>query len=173
MGALLSTALGLLALTAFSVYTTKRLSKTESLQDLNLKPVGIIILGLGLFYLWNYLTWIFFGGDHVWSSWYAWLLGHNMDLWMLSLPLVGLPLLFDTHSMQMGFNQTYRKLLYATQGVGAVFVAVFLAAYLGGLPSTDVLHSEPIFRIPLIIFGAALLILILATVIMAAYLRKR
>ncbi|UCC58308.1 MAG: hypothetical protein JSW14_08200, partial [Candidatus Bathyarchaeum sp.] len=60
-----------------------------------------------------------------------------------------------------------------TQGVGAVFVAVFLAAYLGGLPSTDVLHSEPIFRIPLIIFGAALLILILATVIMATYLRKR
>ena len=54
-----------------------------------------------------------------------------------------------------------------------VFVAVFLAAYLGGLPSTDVLHSEPIFRIPLIIFGAALLILILATVIMAAYMRKR
>ena len=173
MVALLSTVLGLLALTAYSVYTTKTLSKTESLQDLNLKPVGVIILGLGLFYLWNYLTWIFFGGDHVWSSWYAWLLGHNMDLWMLSLPLVGLPLLFDTRSMQMGVNQTHRKLLYATQGVGAVFVAVFLAAYLGGLPSTDVLHSEPIFRIPLIIFGAALLILILATVIMAAYMRKR
>ncbi len=173
MVAFLSTVLGLLALTAYSVYTTKTLSKTESLQDLNLKPVGVMILGLGLFYLWNYLTWIFFGGDHVWSSWYAWLLGHNMDLWMLSLPLVGLPLLFDTRSMQMGFNQTHRKLLYATQGVGAVFVAVFLAAYLGGLPSTDVLHSEPIFRIPLIIFGAALLILILATVIMAAYMRKR
>ena len=147
--------------------------KTESLQDLDLKPVGVIILGLGLFYLWNYLTWIFFGGDHVWSSWYAWLLGHNMDLWMLSLPLVGLPLLFDTRSMQMGFNHAHRKLLYTTQGVGAVFVAVFLGAYLGGLPSTDVLHSEPIFRIPLIIFGTAFLILILSTVIMAAYLKKR
>ncbi len=173
MVAFLSTALGLLALTVYSVYATKTLSRTESLQDLNLKPVGIIILGLGLFYLWNYLTWIFFGGDHVWSSWYAWLLGHNMDLWMLSLPLVGLPLLFKSRSIQMGFNKNLGKLLYATQGVGAVFVAIFLAAYLGGLPSTDVLHSEPIFRIPLIIFGAALLILILATVIMAAYLRKR
>jgi len=73
----------------------------------------------------------------------------------------------------MGFNQNQGKLLYATQGVGAVFVAVFLAAYLGGLPSTDVLHSEPIFRIPLIIFGAALLILILATAIMAAYLEEK
>ena len=173
MGAFLSTALGLLALTVYSVYATRTLSRTESSQDLNLKPVGVIILGLGLFYLWNYLTWIFFGGDHVWSSWYAWLLGHNMDLWMLSLPLVGLQRLFNTRSISMGFNKNLGKLLYATQGVGAVFVAVFLAAYLGGLPSTDVLHSEPIFRIPLIIFGAALLILILATVIMAAYLRKR
>ncbi|MFC1487739.1 hypothetical protein ACFLRN_08660 [Thermoproteota archaeon] len=173
MVAFLSTAIGLLALSIYSVYATKKHSRTESLQDLNLKPVGIIILGLGLFYLWNYLTWIFFGGDHVWSTWYAWLLGHNMDLWMLSLPLVGLPLLFNTKSIPTGFNQKHGKLLYATQGVGAVFVAVFLAAYLGGLPSTDVLHSEPIFRIPLIIFGAVLLILILATVIMATYLRKR
>jgi hypothetical protein len=170
--AFLSTAFGLLALTTCSVYATKKLSRTENLQDLNLKPIGVIILGLGLFYLGNYLTWIFFGGDHVWSSWYAWLLGHNMDLWMLSLPLVGLPLLFDKRSIQMGFNQNQSKLLYATQGVGAVFVAVFLAAYLGGLPSTDVLHSELAFRVPLIIFGAALLVLILAFVIMAAYLRE-
>jgi Zn-dependent protease with chaperone function len=65
------------------------------------------------------------------------------------------------------------KFLYATEGVGAVFVAVFLAAYLGGLPSTNVLHSELAFRIPLIVFGAALLVLILVTVILAAYLRKR
>jgi hypothetical protein len=73
----------------------------------------------------------------------------------------------------MGFNRNnVTKLLYASQGVGAVFVAVFLAAYLGGLPSTNVLHSEPIFRIPLIAFGAALLALILSTVIVAAYLRK-
>jgi hypothetical protein len=64
------------------------------------------------------------------------------------------------------------KLLLATQGVGAVFMGIFLTAYLGGLPSTDVLHSEPAFRIPLIIFGAILLILVLSTVILAAYLKK-
>ena len=96
MVAFLSTAVGLFALTVYSAYVTKKLAGTESLQDLNLRPVGAIILGLGLFYLWNYLTWIFFGGDHIWSSWYAWFLGHNMDLWMLSLPLVGLPLLFSS-----------------------------------------------------------------------------
>jgi hypothetical protein len=63
------------------------------------------------------------------------------------------------------------QFLFATQGVGAVFVGVFLAAYLAGLPSTDVLHSEPVFRIPLIVFGAAFLVMILATAIVAA-LRK-
>lgn len=172
MIAFLSTAIGVLALTVYSIYATKSFSITESLQDLNLKPIGTIILGLGLFYLWNYLTWIFFGGDHIWSSWYAWLLGHNMDLWMLSLPLVGLPLLFDATSISMGFKQNQGKLLYVTECVGAVFVSVFLGAYLGGLPSTDVLHSELIFRIPLIVFGSTFLILILANVVMAC-LRKK
>ena len=94
MVAFLSTVVGLLALTLYAVYATKKLSGTENLQSLNLRPVGIIILGLGLFYLWNYLTWIFFGGDYIWSSWFAWLLGHNMDLWMLSFALIGIPLLF-------------------------------------------------------------------------------
>ena len=38
-------------------------------------------------------------------------------------------------------EKTVNVLLYATEGLGAVFIAIFLAAYLGGLPSTDVLHS--------------------------------
>ena len=63
------------------------------------------------------------------------------------------------------------KFLFVIEGVGAVFVAVFLAAYLGGLfytPQTTVLHSEIAFKIPLLIFGAVLLILILVSVILAA-----
>ena len=39
--------------------------------------------------------------DIKWSGWYAWFLGHNMDLWALSLPLFGLPLLFH----QKRFNE--------------------------------------------------------------------
>jgi hypothetical protein len=65
--------------------------------------------------------------------------------------------------------------LLAVQGVGAVFVGIFLAAYLGGLimtPSTTVLHSEPAFRIPLTIFGIVLLVLVLATVVLAIYSKK-
>lgn len=73
----------------------------------------------------------------------------------------------------MRFNEKHvTQLLFATQGVGAVFVGIFLAAYLAGLPSTDVLHSEPAFRIPLMVFGAVLLVLVLVTVILAAYLKK-
>lgn len=96
----LSTIIGLLALAIYSGYVTKKYATTESLQELNLKPVAVIIFGLGFWFLWNYLTWIFFGGDYVWSDWYAWLLGHNMDLWMLSLPLVALPLLFHNKNAQ-------------------------------------------------------------------------
>lgn len=88
------TTIGLLALAIYTAYFTKKSSSVESLQELNLKTIGAIILALGMYFLWNYLTWIFFGGDYLWSYWYAWFLGHNMDLWMLSLPLLGLPLLF-------------------------------------------------------------------------------
>jgi hypothetical protein len=88
------TVFGLLALAIYSAYFTKKSSGAESLQELNLKTVGAIIIALGMYFLWNYLTWIFFGGNYLWSDWYRWFLGHNMDLWMLSLPLLGLPLLF-------------------------------------------------------------------------------
>jgi hypothetical protein len=56
--------------------------------------------------------------------------------------------------------------------VGTVLVGIFLAAYLGGLPSTNVLHSEVAFRLPLTILGAVLLALILLTIIFAAFQRK-
>ena len=62
--------------------------------------------------------------------------------------------------------------LFAVQGVDLVFAAVFLAAYLGGLPTTNVLHNEAAFRIPLTVIGTVLLILILAAVIMSVYSRR-
>jgi uncharacterized membrane protein YqhA len=84
----------LLALAIYTAFFAKKSIGAETLQDLKLKTIGAIILALGMYFLWNYLTWIFFGGNYLWSPWYAWFLGHNMDLWMLSLPLLGLPLLF-------------------------------------------------------------------------------
>jgi hypothetical protein len=62
--------------------------------------------------------------------------------------------------------------LYVAQGVGAVFVALFVGAYLGGLPSTAVLHSEPVFRIPLAVIGAVFLVLVIS-VLVVAFLAKK
>jgi len=72
--------------------------------------------------------------------------------------------------LEDGKNRVTNFLL-ATQGVGAVFVAVFLAAYLGGLPTTTVLHKYLAFRIPLTVFGIALLVLVLAGVLWAISLK--
>jgi hypothetical protein len=87
---------GLPVLAIFTAYFAgKSISiGTETLEKLNLRALGAIIVGLGLYFLWNYLTWIFFGGNYLWSDWYAWFLGHNLDLWLLTLPVIGLPLLF-------------------------------------------------------------------------------
>jgi hypothetical protein len=158
----LFTAFGLLALTIYTAVTAKY-AKAETIDQLNLKPIGVIIVTLGMWFLWNYLSWIFFGGNYLWSDWFAWFLGHNMDLWMLALPLAGVPLLFN--------GKQIKKLLLATEGVGVVFTGIFLAAYLAGLPTTNVLHSELAFRIPLAIFGLLLIVLVLSCIV-TAKLRK-
>lgn len=64
------------------------------------------------------------------------------------------------------------QFLFAVQGVGIVFVGIFLVSYLGGLPTTNVLHIEPVFRIPLAVFGLLFLVLVLATLVLSALGRK-
>lgn len=92
------TVFGLLALGIFSVYFAKKSIGTEVLIMLKLKTVGLIIFIAGFYFLWNYLAWFFFGKPELWSDWYAWFLGHNLDLWVLSLPLIGIPLLLKKFS---------------------------------------------------------------------------
>jgi hypothetical protein len=87
------TSVGLVALAIYTAYSSKKLSRVATLQDLKLGTVGVIILALGTYFLWNYLSWVILAGNQ-WNDWYAMFLGHNLNLWMLSLPLVGLPLLF-------------------------------------------------------------------------------
>jgi hypothetical protein len=87
------TSFGMLALTIFVAHFTKKSMGTENIEKLDIKTIGAIITVLGLFYLWNYLSWIFFGQPETWSYWYLWFLG-DLNLWLLSIPVVGLPLLF-------------------------------------------------------------------------------
>jgi uncharacterized membrane protein YqhA len=86
------TTFGLLALLLAMVKFARKSFGIRTLEELDLRVLGAIIVALGLYFLWNYLSWIIF--DTPWSAWYAWFLGHNLDLWLLSIPLVGLPLLF-------------------------------------------------------------------------------
>ena len=65
------------------------------------------------------------------------------------------------------------KFLFAAEAVGIVFVGLFCAAYLLGLPTTNVLHSEPFLRIPLNIFGVVLLILVLMGCVLAVLPKKK
>ncbi len=62
--------------------------------------------------------------------------------------------------------------LFAVQGVGIVFVAIFIVAYLGGLPTTNVLHNQPVFRISLAVVGVVFLVITFATVVLAVFSRK-
>jgi F0F1-type ATP synthase assembly protein I len=62
--------------------------------------------------------------------------------------------------------------LFAAEGVGAAFVGIFLAAYLAGIPTTVVYHSEPAFRISLIILGIILLVMVLSVSVLAALSKK-
>jgi hypothetical protein len=54
-----------------------------------------------------------------------------------------------------------------TQAIGAIFFAVFLTSYALALPSNQVLHGEPIFRISLSIFGGLFLALIAIAIVLS------
>jgi hypothetical protein len=88
------TTVGLLLLALYAVYFSKKSFEAESLAALNLHTVGVIVTLVGLYFGGLYVMWIFLGSVGGWGIWYAWILGHNLDLWAMSLPFVGLPLLF-------------------------------------------------------------------------------
>jgi hypothetical protein len=85
---------GLLLLTLYAAYFSKKSFGAKSLEELNFKKIGLIIILFGLYMDVNYMLWLFFGSVGGWGSWYAWMLGHNMDQWLLALPILGLPLYF-------------------------------------------------------------------------------
>lgn len=157
------TAVGLLVLTIFTVVFAKKSLEAGSVEKLDIQKIGAIVAVLGLVFLWNYLTWIFFGRDEIWSNWYVWFLGHNSNLWLLSLPLVGLPLVV---------KNLKNTVWLVFEGVGAIFASLFLAAYLGGIPTTVVYHSEPVFRVPLAVFGALFLVIALVVLVLSMRSKK-
>jgi hypothetical protein len=93
------TTFGLIVLTILIAILTRKSAGTDNFDCLDTQRIGAIITILSLIYLWNYLTWIFFGKDETWSYWYLWFLV-NPNLWLLSISTLGLPLLFK-HKMEV------------------------------------------------------------------------
>ncbi|MCW4007152.1 MAG: hypothetical protein NWF09_00455 [Candidatus Bathyarchaeota archaeon] len=95
MFSFLFSTVGLYLLALYTAYFAKKSMRAESIEMINLHTVGAIVTLVGLYFGTNYVMWIFLGSVGGWGSWYAWILGHNLDLWTMSLPLVGLPMLFQ------------------------------------------------------------------------------
>ncbi|MCW4006394.1 MAG: hypothetical protein NWF04_07360 [Candidatus Bathyarchaeota archaeon] len=87
------TSVGLLALGVYAAYFTRKNSHLPSISKLNLQTVGAIVTLMGTYFLGLYIMWAYLGTVGGWSDWYAWFLGHNVDLWAMALPLIGLPLM--------------------------------------------------------------------------------
>jgi hypothetical protein len=88
------TTVGLLVLALYAVYFCKKSIGTEHIADLDFRAIGVIVTATGLYFAGIYVMWIIFGSVGGWGAWYQWFLGHNLDLWVLCLPLLGVPLLF-------------------------------------------------------------------------------
>jgi hypothetical protein len=65
------------------------------------------------------------------------------------------------------------KFLYVFEGIGSVFVGAFLVAYLAGLPTDVVHHSEPTLRMILSLFGGILIIFVIISLIVSALNKKK
>ena len=69
-------------------------------------------------------------------------------------------------------NGQISKFLFGLEGIGAIFVGAFLLAYLMGLPTDVVHHSDLTLRMILSIFGGLLLILVIIGLLVSV-LKKR
>jgi hypothetical protein len=106
MFSFLFSTVGLLLLGFYATYFAKKSIGTESLEKLNLRIVGAIITIVGLYFGIHYVMYIFLGAVGGWGTWYAWMLGHNLDLWAMALPLLGLPIMFYLKTSQRKETQT-------------------------------------------------------------------
>ena len=92
------TAGGLFILALYAGAYAKRFSGTETLAALDLKKAGIITTAFGLYFDITFLLWLLFDAPIGVGVWKTFFIEHNVDLWLMVLPLVGLPLIFSKNS---------------------------------------------------------------------------
>jgi hypothetical protein len=89
------TSIGLLLLASYSAYFARKSIGADSLSSLDTGTIGYIITFFGLYFVFTYFLWLIFGFVGGWSSWYAWFFNHNVDLWLLTAPILGLALILQ------------------------------------------------------------------------------
>ena len=65
------------------------------------------------------------------------------------------------------------KLLFVFEGIGVIFLGAFLVAYLMGLPTYVVYHSDPTLRMILSLFGGLLILLVSIALLITALNKKK
>jgi len=175
------TTAGLLLLSIYTAYFSKKTIGKESLSRFDLAKIGLILIATGMYLTFILLLYYLFGAVGGWGAWYAWFLGHGyLDLWGLTLPFVGLPLLFYTSnstveavsdpvegSGQLLSRKQLNTLLFITEGLGITFYAILSGAYYWAIPSTKVLTGEPVFKIPITIFGLLYFISVIIIILLS------
>ena len=96
------TVAGLLFIGIYAAVYQKNHAQTQTLAGLNLRKAGAIITALGLYFDAVWILWLWLGdaSGGVLAVWPAFSVLLNVDLWMVALPLVGLPLLFSKKQTQ-------------------------------------------------------------------------
>jgi hypothetical protein len=86
---------GLLFLVIYASIYAKNNAGVEAIAKLNLRKAGCIIVGFGVYFdLILLLGLLFPDAGSALTVWPTFSVGYNADLWIASLPIVGLPLLF-------------------------------------------------------------------------------
>ncbi len=87
---------GLFLLALYAVIYAKQSTGTETLSELDLKKAGAILTLFGLYFSVTYLLTILSGNpEELTTVWHIFFVDHNVDLWLLALPLAGIPLLLS------------------------------------------------------------------------------
>jgi hypothetical protein len=173
----LVTVVGLFVLFLYAADFSSKWSKSSAIRNLDLRKIATVVTLLGLYPLFIFSLWLFFGAVGGWGVWYAWFLGHGyMTFLALPVTFTTLPLLFRSHAkyedtkLGIGKKTTLnlnRKqltlLMFSTQALGVTFFTVFSLAYYITIPSTHFLIGvepflslEKIFGILFLIFALTL-----------------
>ena len=176
---------GLLLLFLYSADFSSKWLRTGILEKLDLRKISAVITLLGLYSLFIFLLWLFFGSVGGWSTWYAWFLGHGyMSFIVLPTTFISLPLLFrsltNSGDSKLGSGKLTmlnldRKrltaLLFLTQALGVVFFTIFSLAYYIPIPTRNFLIGTEPYLLLMQIFGT--LFLVFALVLIALSFRTK